>query len=63
MPRISRKRTIALNQNPPIKPMFTIPRMGRMVPRAWFKDVLDAFSNNDLAKARAGLGTATSRAR
>ena len=24
------RRTIALNQKPPIKPMFTIPRMGRM---------------------------------
>ena len=46
------RRTIALNQNPPIKPMFTIPRMGRMS-RGMVQDVLDAFSNNDLAKARA----------
>ena len=46
------RRTIALNQNPPIKPMFTIPRMGRMA-RSMVKDVLDAFSSNDLAKARA----------
>ncbi len=46
------RRTIALNQNPPIKPMFTIPRMGRMS-RSMVQDVLDAFSNNDLAKARA----------
>ena len=46
------RRTIALNQNPPIKPMFTIPRMGRMA-RGMVQDVLDAFSNNDLAKARA----------
>lgn len=46
------RRTIALNQNPPINPMFTIPRMGRMA-RSMVQDVLDAFSNNDLAKARA----------
>lgn len=32
--------------------MFTIPRMGRMA-RTMVQDVLDAFSNNDLAKARA----------
>ena len=46
------RRTIALNQHPPVKPMFTIPRMGRMA-RTMVQDVLDAFSNNDLAKARA----------
>ncbi len=45
------KRTIALNQMPPVKPLFTIPRMGRMV-REMTKDVLDAFSNKDVAMAR-----------
>lgn len=44
------KRAIALNQMPPVKPLFTIPRMGRMV-REMTKDVLDAFTNNDVAKA------------
>jgi phosphate transport system protein len=45
------KRTIALNQMPPVKPLFTIPRMGRLV-RGMIKDVLDAFANNDVAMAR-----------
>ena len=45
------KRAIALNQMPPVKPLFTIPRMGRMV-REMTKDVLDAFADNDVAKAR-----------
>lgn len=45
------KRTIALNQMPPVKPLFIIPRMGRMV-RDMTKDVLDAFSNNDVAMAQ-----------
>lgn len=44
------KRTIAINQMPPVKPLFTIPRMGRMV-REMTKDVLDAFATNDVAKA------------
>lgn len=44
------KRAIALNQMPPVKPLFAIPRMGRMV-REMTKDVLDAFANNDVAKA------------
>lgn len=46
------RRTLALNQSPPIKPLFTIPRMGRMG-RTMVQDVLDAFSNNDVEKARA----------
>jgi len=46
------RRTLALNQSPPIKPLFTIPRMGRMA-RNMVQDVLDAFSNNDVEKARA----------
>ena len=45
------KRTIALNQMPPVKPLFTIPRMGRLV-REMIKDVLDAFSNADVEMAR-----------
>jgi len=45
------KRTIALNQVPPVKPLFTIPRMGRLV-REMIKDVLDAFSNADVEMAR-----------
>lgn len=45
------KRTIALNQMPPVKPLFIIPRMGHMV-RDMTKDVLDAFSNNDVAMAQ-----------
>ena len=44
------KRAIALNQMPPVKPLFTIPRMGRIV-REMTKDVLDAFTDNDVAKA------------
>jgi phosphate transport system protein len=44
------KRAIAINQMPPVKPLFTIPRMGRMV-REMTKDVLDAFAHNDVAKA------------
>ena len=44
------KRAIALNQMPPVKPLFTIPRMGRIV-REMTKDVLDAFANNDVEKA------------
>jgi phosphate transport system protein len=45
------KRAIALNQVPPVKPLFTIPRMGRMV-REMLKNVLDAFANQDVDKAR-----------
>jgi phosphate transport system protein len=45
------KRAIALNQIPPVKPLFTIPRMGRMV-REMLKDVLDAFASQDIDKAR-----------
>ena len=45
------KRAVALNQMPPVKPMYTIPRMGHMV-REMTKDVLDAFANNDVTKAR-----------
>lgn len=46
------RRTIAINQIPPVKPLFTIPRMGRMV-RTMINDVLDAFATGDADKARA----------
>ena len=46
------KRAIALNQVPPVRPLFTIPRMGRMV-REMLKDVLDSFADEDVDKARA----------
>ena len=46
------RRTIAINQIPPVKPLFTIPRMGRMV-RTMINDVLDAFASGDADKARA----------
>ncbi len=45
------KRAIALAQVPPVKPVSTVPRMGRMV-RAMIKDVLDAYASDDVAKAR-----------
>ncbi|MBT5571114.1 MAG: phosphate signaling complex protein PhoU [Alphaproteobacteria bacterium] len=45
------KRTIALNQMPPVKPLFTVPRMGHVV-RDMTKDVLDAFSTKDVVLAR-----------
>ena len=44
------KRAIAINQMPPVKPLFAIPRMGRLV-REMTKDVLDAFADNDVDKA------------
>lgn len=45
------KRTIAINKIAPVKPLFIIPRMGRMV-RAMIADVLDAFLQGDAVKAR-----------
>jgi phosphate transport system protein len=45
------KRTIAINQIAPVKPLFVIPRMGRMV-RSMIADVLDAFLQGDAVKAR-----------
>ncbi len=44
------KRTIALNQIPPVQPVFTVPRMARLV-QQMIKDVLDAFAVGDVAKA------------
>ncbi len=46
------KRSMALAQVPPVKPLYTIPRMGRMV-REMISDVLDAYATSDVAKARA----------
>ena len=44
------KRSIALNQAPPVKPVRTVPRMGEMV-QAMIKDVLDAYVARDADKA------------
>ncbi|MFN4089040.1 MAG: phosphate signaling complex protein PhoU [Alphaproteobacteria bacterium] len=44
------KRTIALNQNPPVEPARAIPRMSRIV-EGMIKDVLDAFIDRDVEKA------------
>ncbi len=44
------KRSIVLNQSPPVKPAFSIPRMGR-VGQAMIKDVLDAYVERDADKA------------
>lgn len=44
------KRAIALSQVPPVRPAISIPRMGRLV-QEMLKDVLDAYSERDVAKA------------
>ena len=44
------KRSIALNQTPPVKPVYAIPRMGRLC-QAMIKDVLDAYVERDADKA------------
>lgn len=44
------KRSIALNQVAPVRPVGAIPRMGRVV-QEMIKDVLDAFVNRDVQKA------------
>jgi phosphate transport system protein len=44
------KRSIVLNQTPPVKPAFSIPRMGRLG-QAMIKDVLDAYVERDADKA------------
>ncbi|MEE8276402.1 MAG: PhoU domain-containing protein, partial [Alphaproteobacteria bacterium] len=41
---------IALNQIPPVRPVFTVPRMARLV-QQMIKDVLDAFAASDTVKA------------
>ncbi len=44
------KRAIALNQSPPVKPVYALPRMGRLGGRM-VKDVLDAYLVRDSEKA------------
>ncbi len=44
------KRSIALNQVAPIRPVHGIPRMGQVV-KEMIKDVLDAYVSNDVDKA------------
>ena len=44
------KRSIVLNQSPPVKPVYTLPRMVRLA-QGLTKDVLDAFVARDAEKA------------
>jgi phosphate transport system protein len=44
------KRSIALSQTPPVKPVYAIPRMGRLC-QAMIKDMLDAYVERDADKA------------
>jgi len=44
------KRSIALNQLPPIRPMHAAPRMAQVV-KEMIKDVLDAYVNSDIDQA------------
>ena len=44
------KRSIVLNQSPPVRPAFSIPRMGRLG-QAMIKDILDAYVERDADKA------------
>jgi phosphate transport system protein len=44
------KRAIALSQMPPLKPLYTIPRMAKLV-QLIIKDVLDSYVEMDAAKA------------
>jgi phosphate transport system protein len=46
------KRSIALNQTPPVRPVYAIPRMGRLG-QAMIKDMLDAYVERDADKALA----------
>ncbi len=46
------KRSIALNQSPAVRPVFAIPRMGRLG-QGMIKDVLDAYVERDAEKALA----------
>jgi phosphate transport system protein len=46
------KRSIALNQTPPVKPVYAVPRMGRLA-QAMIKDILDAYVERDAEKALA----------
>jgi phosphate transport system protein len=44
------KRSIALNQSPPVRPVFALPRMARLA-QVLIKDVLDAYVAKDADKA------------
>ena len=44
------KRTIAINELPPVKAGFRIPRLARIV-QQMLKDVLDAYATGDIGKA------------
>ena len=44
------KRSIVLNQSPPVKPVYTLPRMVKLA-QALTKDVLDAYVARDAEKA------------
>jgi len=46
------KRSMALNQAPPVRPVAAIPRMGAFA-QSLIKDVLDAFVDRDAVKATA----------
>jgi phosphate transport system protein len=46
------KRSIALNQTPPVRPVYAVPRMGRLC-QAMIKDMLDAYVERDADKALA----------
>jgi len=46
------KRAIALNQTPPVRPAYAIPRMGKLG-QAMIKDILDAYVERDADKALA----------
>jgi|SRR5579872_4542992 len=44
------KRSIVLNQSPPVRPVFAIPRMGQ-IGQSMVKDILDAYVERDADKA------------
>jgi phosphate transport system protein len=46
------KRSIALNQTPPVRPVYAIPRMGKLG-QGMIKDILDAYVERDADKALA----------
>ena len=46
------KRSIALDQGPPVRPVYALPRMGRLA-GAMIKDILDAYIERDAEKAMA----------
>src|ERR1700726_4639300 len=46
------KRSIALNQTPAVRPVYAVPRMGRLC-QAMIKDILDAYVERDAEKALA----------